>query len=108
VGSGRGECVGGRRVDPRALALGWRACFLVNVPVGLLALAASRGSVGERATGAAARIDRGGAVIVFVGLVALLAPVIEGRRLGWPGGLDVSVLAGTAPLGGVGVRQRGP
>lgn len=105
LGSGLGQVVGGLLVDPQALDLGWRACFLVNVPVGLLALAAGRGSVGERATGAAARIDRGGAVIVFVGLVALLAPVIEGRRLGWPGWVAVPVLAGIALLVGFGFRQ---
>jgi MFS family permease len=105
LGSGLGQVVGGLLVDPEALGLGWRACFLVNLPVGLLALAASRTSTAHGVAGAAPRIDRGGALILVAGLVALLAPVIEGRRLGWPAWLALSALAGIALLAGFAARQ---
>ncbi len=105
LGSGAGQVVGGLLVDPQALDLGWRACFLVNLPVGLAALAASRRHVAEPASGAAARLDATGAAIAFVGLFALLAPVIEGRRLGWPGWLILPALMAIGLLAAFAARQ---
>src|SRR5690606_24815803 len=72
LGSGLGQVIGGRLVDPEAAALGWRACFLVNLPIGLAALATIRRAVDEPITAAARSLDAVGAAIVFVGLFALL------------------------------------
>src|SRR5690606_36088386 len=105
LGSGLGQVVGGLLVDPQALDLGWRACFLVNLPIGLAALATIRRAVDEPITAAARSLDAVGAAIVFVGLFALLAPVIEGRRLGWPGWLALPALMGVGLLAGLGARQ---
>src|SRR5690606_4729152 len=105
LGSGLGQVVGGLLVDPQALDLGWRACFLVNLPVGLAALAASRPQAAEKAATAVARIDGAGAVMAFAGLFALLAPVIEGRRLGWPAWLLLPAVIAIAMLGGFACRQ---
>jgi len=105
LGSGLGQVVGGLLVDPEVLDLGWRACFLVNLPVGLAALALAREPAADGLVDAAPRIDAVGATMVFIGLFALLAPVIEGRRLGWPAWLGLPILAALGLLVGFALRQ---
>ena len=52
-----GQILGGVLLQANILGLGWRAIFLVNVPVGAVALiaAAHRGPAGARTAPAAAR-----------------------------------------------------
>ncbi|GAA5140226.1 hypothetical protein GCM10023320_77570 [Pseudonocardia adelaidensis] len=63
---------------------GWRAIFLVNVPLGIAGVAAALRWVPEVRSGARARLDVPGAVLLAVTLVALLIPVALGVELGWP------------------------
>lgn len=105
LGSGLGQIVGGLLVDPLALDLGWRACFLVNLPVGLAALAFTRRAASEPTGGEASRLDPLGAIVAFVALFALLAPVIEGRRLGWPAWLALPAFAAICLLVAFAARQ---
>ncbi|HEX6021043.1 MAG TPA: MFS transporter [Solirubrobacter sp.] len=75
-----GQIIGGALVESGA---GWRGCFLINLPVGIAALAAIRfvpESRAERRT----PVDVWGAVTLAIGLTAILLPLIEGRQLGWP------------------------
>ncbi|GLY83874.1 MFS transporter [Actinoallomurus iriomotensis] len=66
-------------------ALPWRSVFLVNVPVGLVILVAARRLMPESRAGGAGRVDGPGTALLSVALVLLVLPLIEGRRLGWPG-----------------------
>ena len=63
---------------------GWRAIFLVNVPVGVLAIVAALkwvpNSISERRPG----IDVRGVLVLAAGLLAVLYPLTMGRELGWP------------------------
>ncbi|TDD55759.1 MFS transporter [Nonomuraea terrae] len=79
-----GQLIGGLLIQADLFGLGWRACFLVNVPIGVAALALTRRVVPESRTGAPVRLDLGGAVLVTLALVAILLPLIEGREQGWP------------------------
>jgi len=63
---------------------GWRAVFLVNVPIGLVALLAARTFVAESRAPVAARLDVHGAVAGAVALAMLLVPIMQGRESGWP------------------------
>ncbi|WP_296224672.1 MFS transporter [Ralstonia sp. UBA689] len=63
---------------------GWRAVFLVNVPIGIVALLAARTFVTESRAPVAARLDVHGAVAGAVALGMLLVPLMEGREFGWP------------------------
>lgn len=63
---------------------GWRAVFLVNVPIGIAALLAARASVAESRAPVAARLDVHGAVAGAVALAMLLVPIMQGRESGWP------------------------
>src|SRR5262249_49243196 len=66
--------------------LSWRPIFLINVPIGLVALLGAarlvRESAGRSARGL--RLDVGGVVLATAGLVLLLYPLVQGRQLGWP------------------------
>ena len=97
-----GPVVGGVLVD----LVGWRALFLVNVPLGLaLAVAARRLPVGERRSGRLP--DLAGSVVLggSVGLVVLA--VTEGEDWGWgsPAVLG-GLLVGVAGLAAVALRSR--
>jgi MFS family permease len=78
-----GQLLGGVLVSADLAGTGWRPIFLVNVPVGLAALAASRVVPESRAAGAS-RVDLRGAVLLAATLLALLVPLATGREAGWP------------------------
>ncbi|MGI5321459.1 MFS transporter [Actinomadura nitritigenes] len=61
---------------------GWRLVFLVNVPVAVLALAASGGLSGHR-SGAARPIDRTGLLLSVAGLTALTFGLVDAGTSGW-------------------------
>jgi Na+/melibiose symporter-like transporter len=58
--------------------------FLINIPIGLLALAVAPRLVPESRAGGARRLDLIGTALVTAALVALVLPLVEGRQLGWP------------------------
>jgi EmrB/QacA subfamily drug resistance transporter len=100
-----GQLIGGALIQLDPAGLDWRACFLVNVPVGLAALAMVRRTVPE-SRGAKSRLDLVGAELVTLGLVAILFPLIEGRDHGWPLWTWASFAAAGALLTAFGVYQR--
>jgi EmrB/QacA subfamily drug resistance transporter len=79
-----GQLIGGVLIQLDPAGLDWRACFLVNVPVGLAALAMVARVVPETRADGESRLDLVGADLVTVGLVAVLLPLIQGRDQGWP------------------------
>jgi EmrB/QacA subfamily drug resistance transporter len=74
-----GPIVGGALVD----SVGWRAVFLVNVPVGLLAIVLTALVVPESRAPHPRRIDPVGQVLVIVALASLTYAIIEGGEVGW-------------------------
>jgi EmrB/QacA subfamily drug resistance transporter len=89
-----GPLIGGVLVE----TVGWRAIFLVNVPVVLLALALTVRYVPESRADRPRAFDPIGQALVMVMLVALVFGIIEGRDLGWGdwrvlGAFFVSVLS---------------
>src|SRR3954465_1973633 len=91
-----GQVIGGALVETDLLGLGWRGCFLINVPLGLAALALVPRYVEESRAATRTRIDLVGAAALALGLVAVLLPLIEGRQHGWPAWTWISL--GAAPL----------
>jgi EmrB/QacA subfamily drug resistance transporter len=64
--------------------VGWRAIFWVNVPIGLVTLAAGLRVLPESNAPAKSRLDLPGAGILAVSLLAVLLPVVQGPSWGWP------------------------
>jgi MFS family permease len=79
-----GQVLGGVLVSADIAGSGWRAIFLVNVPVAALALVLALKSVPETRSADPARIDRSGTLLLAVTLITLLLPLTEGRAAGWP------------------------
>jgi EmrB/QacA subfamily drug resistance transporter len=73
-----GPVVGGALVE-----LTWRAIFLVNIPVGLAAIALTARYVPESRAARARRIDPVGQALVVVMLASLTYAIIEGPGTGW-------------------------
>jgi len=65
---------------------GWRWVFLVNVPIGIVALFVVNRTLHLRHTRLNHRIDFGGAAALTVGLVPLLLVAEQGREWGWGSG----------------------
>jgi MFS family permease len=78
-----GQLVGGALIQADLFGLGWRMIFLINVPVGLVALLFVRGTVPE-SHGSSARLDLAGTLIGTAAVTALILPLVEGREHGWP------------------------
>jgi EmrB/QacA subfamily drug resistance transporter len=80
-----GPLVGGGLVDLNLLGSGWRAIFLVNVPLGLMAIAAGRRFLPRVAPATPGlRLDAPSVMLAMAGGVSLVYPLIEGRQYGWP------------------------
>ncbi|MDT4931667.1 MAG: hypothetical protein QOF92_4534 [Pseudonocardiales bacterium] len=78
-----GQLVGGALIQADVAGLGWRAIFLINVPIGVIAVPLARRRVPE-SHGAQARLDIVGTLVGSVALTALVLPLVEGREHGWP------------------------
>jgi EmrB/QacA subfamily drug resistance transporter len=84
TGSFSGNVLGGLLIEGDLFGLGWRPIFLVNLPVGLLALLAAGPLIHESRSPRALRLDFGGVGIATLGLSLLVFPLVEGREMGWP------------------------
>ena len=77
-----GPVLGGALVD----AFSWRAVFLVNLPVGLVAIILTALFVPESRAPRPRRFDPVGQVLVIVALASLTYSIIEGPKSGWLSG----------------------
>ena len=88
-----GPVLGGTLVD----AVGWRAVFLVNVPVGVLAILTTHRFVPESRAERPRRIDPVGQMLVIIGLASLTFGTIEGPDRGW-GSIEIVASLAVAAL----------
>lgn len=103
-----GQLIGGALTQADVAGLGWRACFLINVPIGAAVLALAPHAIRESRldscvpttpaaapltaaplAGAPRRVRGGGvdlvgAALATVVLVAAVLPLVQGREAGWP------------------------
>ena len=79
-----GQVLGGMLVAADLFGTGWRPTFLVNVPVGVLAIVLVNRTLPESRARNPIGVDRRGTVLLAGTLLALLVPLLEGRALGWP------------------------
>ncbi|MHC5260036.1 MFS transporter [Streptomyces sp. UC4497] len=79
-----GQVLGGLLVSADLFGTGWRSVFLVNVPVVVLALVLTARTVPETRSDRPEPVDVPGTVLLALALMALLAPLTEGRAAGWP------------------------
>jgi len=82
-GAVSGQILGGVLVSANVAGLGWRAVFLVNVPVGVLAVVAALRILPADAA-RSARLDLKGVVVLSASVLLLVLPLTLGRSAGWP------------------------
>jgi EmrB/QacA subfamily drug resistance transporter len=79
-----GQLIGGALVQAGGSGFGWRACFLINVPIGVAALALTRRLVPESRAPEGTSLDLAGTALVTAAVTAIVLPLVEGRTHGWP------------------------
>lgn len=79
-----GQLGGGALISLHPFGLGWRAIFLVNLPIGVVALVGSWRHLPESRPPRGAAIDVPGTLLLSSFLLALIYPLTRGRELGWP------------------------
>ncbi|WP_277402818.1 MFS transporter [Brucella ciceri] len=77
-----GQILGGFLVEANILELGWRTIFLINVPIGIFAIAMAR-YIPESFAPERPALDWSGVALVSLGLTLLLVPLVEAPTRGW-------------------------
>lgn len=77
-----GQILGGFLVEANLFDLGWRTIFLINVPIGIFAIAMAR-FIPETLSPERPALDWPGVALVSLGLTLLLVPLIEAPTYGW-------------------------
>jgi EmrB/QacA subfamily drug resistance transporter len=79
-----GPIVGALLITGNVWGLGWRAIFLVNIPVGVFATVAAFFLMPKVKSPHPLRLDLPGVALALVAMLFLLYPLIQGRDLDWP------------------------
>jgi len=87
-----GQLIGGALTQADVAGLGWRACFLINLPIGLVVVALAPRAIRESrleerpgtTRGGGGGLDLAGATLVTAALLAAVLPLVQGREAGWP------------------------
>ncbi|HGM5417335.1 TPA: MFS transporter [Serratia liquefaciens] len=78
-----GQLFGGFIIEADVFGSGWRMIFLINLPIGVLAIVAAR-RIPESRLEQAQRLDGMGLLLAASGLLLMLVPLLEGPSRGWP------------------------
>lgn len=84
LGAVLGQLIGGVLIRADLFGTDWRACFLINLPIGAVTVALVNRCVPESRAPERPRLDNAGVVLVTAALVTLALPLIQGRGDGWP------------------------
>jgi MFS family permease len=96
LGTVLGQILGGVFLHLNILGWGWRPIFLVNVPIGLIAIVLARRLIPESRPDEADRLDPLGVVLLTAGVGAITAPLVLGQAEHWPLWTWLSFGAGSA------------
>lgn len=84
LGAALGQLVGGVLIHLDLAGLGWRSCFLINLPVAAGAWLAAPRVIPSLAGTGRSRLDLAGMALVALACVAVVLPLVDGREQGWP------------------------
>ena len=95
-----GFLLGGVLVTSNLAGLGWRAVFFVNLPFGLIIIAAAWRIMPSVPRRAGTRLDVPGAMVLFTGLLCLIGPLLFGHDVHWAPWIWLVTAAGIAIIAG--------
>jgi EmrB/QacA subfamily drug resistance transporter len=93
VGSVAGQVFGGGLLQANLFGWGWRPIFLVNVPIGIIAVALAARWLPAARGASRPKFDPIGAVAIAASIGLALVPMILGRAEGWPLWTWISLIA---------------
>jgi EmrB/QacA subfamily drug resistance transporter len=88
----------GALVDANLWGTGWRLVFLINVPIGVMALPLAHRSLPHGISHRELKLDMGGVGLIGLALFAIIFPLIQGRTYGWPAWCFVFLAVGVVLL----------
>jgi EmrB/QacA subfamily drug resistance transporter len=74
----------GALIDANLWGSGWRLVFLINVPLGLIALPLAIRALPDGVSHPDLKLDVVGIWLIGLALVAIIYPLIQGQGAGWP------------------------
>jgi MFS family permease len=95
-----GFLLGGVLVTLDLAGLGWRAVFFVNVPLGVIIIAAALKIMPTVPRRAGTRLDMSGAIVLFTGLLCLIGPLLFGHDVNWSPWVWLVMAAGVGIIAG--------
>ena len=101
-----GPIIGGFLIDGDIASTGWRAVFLVNIPIGIINIALAWKYLPKRASDHSIKIDLLGSLLIIASSGLLLLPLIQGQEAGWPLWTFVSLIASLIGFGIFTIQQR--
>jgi EmrB/QacA subfamily drug resistance transporter len=101
-----GQLIGGALIAANPAGLGWRSVFLINVPIGAVALVLCRRVIPDSRASNAPGLDWIGTLLVTGSLTAVLLPLVEGRQHGWPTWTWISLAIAPILLAALVLHQR--
>jgi MFS family permease len=105
-GAVAGQILGGVLISADLAGVGWRAIFLVNIPVCVAAVAGSPRYLPADQERGSRRVDLAGVATLSASLLLLVLPLILGRAEGWPVWAWVCLAASVPAFGAFLTTQR--
>jgi len=106
LGATLGQLTGGLLIHLDIAHLGWRSCFLINLPIGAAALMLAPKVVPPLANKGRSRLDLAGMFLIALASLGFVLPLVEGRRQGWPEWAWLTLAAAFVLLGVFVAQQR--
>ncbi len=78
------QLFGGMLVSMNIFGWSWRLIFLVNIPIGIIAITLVSLMIRELRGPNRATLDLVGVALASLSLVLLIYPIVQGREAGWP------------------------
>ncbi len=101
-----GPIIGGFLIDGDIASTGWRAVFLVNIPIGIIIFGLAWKYLPRRDPDHSIKIDVMGSLLIIVSSGLLLLPLIQGQEAGWPLWTFASLAASLVGFGVFTIQQR--
>ncbi|MFI6367656.1 MFS transporter [Nocardia sp. NPDC050630] len=94
-----GPIIAGALIDVDLWETGWRSVFLINLPIGILALIGAVVLLPRKESLHKIRLDLIGVALMSVAAVLIIVPLVQGRALGWPRWTWLMLVAGVLLFG---------
>jgi EmrB/QacA subfamily drug resistance transporter len=78
------QLLGGLLISLNLFGWSWRLIFLVNIPIGLIAITLVSRMIRESRGPNRATLDLVGVALASLGMALLIYPIVQGREAGWP------------------------